>query len=57
MLDSGEGTTEIADMDRHAREMGIGGVPFFVFNQRLGVSGAQGGTALLEALEQSRQAA
>jgi predicted DsbA family dithiol-disulfide isomerase len=57
MLDSGEGAAEIADMDRHARAMGISGVPFFVFNQRVGVSGAQGGTALLEALEQSRTAA
>jgi predicted DsbA family dithiol-disulfide isomerase len=56
MLERGDGGDEIAGMDRHAREMGIGGVPFFVFNQRVGVSGAQGGPALLEALEQSRQA-
>jgi predicted DsbA family dithiol-disulfide isomerase len=55
LLDSGDGAAEIAEMDRHARTMGIGGVPFFVFNQRLGVSGAQGGNALREALEQSRR--
>jgi predicted DsbA family dithiol-disulfide isomerase len=36
--------------------MGITGVPFFVFNQRVGVSGAQGSAALLDALAQSREA-
>jgi predicted DsbA family dithiol-disulfide isomerase len=56
MLDRDEGAAEIAEMDRHARQMGISGVPFFVFNQRVGVSGAQGGAALLEALRQSRTA-
>jgi predicted DsbA family dithiol-disulfide isomerase len=30
-------------------------VPFFVFNQKLGVSGAQGSVTLADALAQSRQ--
>jgi predicted DsbA family dithiol-disulfide isomerase len=57
MLDSDAGAGEIAAMDRRARSMGIGGVPFFVFNQRVGVSGAQGSHTLREALEQARTAA
>jgi predicted DsbA family dithiol-disulfide isomerase len=48
------GIAEITEMDQRARQMGIGGVPFFVFNQRVGVSGAQGAPALLDALAQSR---
>ncbi len=35
------------------REYGIQGVPFFVFNQELGVSGAQPVEVLLQALKQS----
>jgi predicted DsbA family dithiol-disulfide isomerase len=42
MLDSDEGMTQIADADRRARELGISGVPFFVFDGRVGVSGAAG---------------
>jgi predicted DsbA family dithiol-disulfide isomerase len=57
LLGDETGIAEIAEMDQHARQMGISGVPFFVFNQRVGVSGAQGGPALLEALAQSRTAA
>jgi predicted DsbA family dithiol-disulfide isomerase len=57
LLGDETGVAEIAEMDKHARQMGISGVPFFVFNQRVGVSGAQGSPALLEALAQSRSAA
>jgi predicted DsbA family dithiol-disulfide isomerase len=39
--------------DVEARTAGIGGVPFFIFNRRVGVSGAQESEALLEAMEQS----
>lgn len=56
-LETGEGADEIADMDRRTRQMGISGVPFFVFNQKLGVSGAQGSSTLADALAQSRQPA
>ncbi len=43
-----------ADQDL-GREFGIQGVPFFVFNQQLGVSGAQPVSTLVEALHQSCQ--
>jgi predicted DsbA family dithiol-disulfide isomerase len=39
--------------DVEARSAGIGGVPFFIFNRRVGVSGAQESETLLEAMEQS----
>jgi predicted DsbA family dithiol-disulfide isomerase len=39
--------------DAEARSAGIGGVPFFIFNRRVGVSGAQESDTLLEAMEQS----
>jgi predicted DsbA family dithiol-disulfide isomerase len=40
-----------------ARELGISGVPFFVFDRRYGVSGAQPVDAFAEALDQAWQAA
>ncbi len=41
--------------DVEARSAGIGGVPFFIFNRKIGVSGAQDPDALLEAMEQALQ--
>ena len=55
MLDSDAGVAEVSEMDRQARELGIGGVPFFVFDRRVGVSGAAGADALLEAVAQARE--
>lgn len=46
----------VRDEDTLARESGIGGVPFFIFNRKLAVSGAQGTDALLEAMKQSETA-
>jgi len=43
----------IARAEAEARSAGIGGVPFFIFNRRIGVSGAQEPDALLEAMEQA----
>ncbi|MEO8135402.1 MAG: DsbA family oxidoreductase, partial [Betaproteobacteria bacterium] len=39
--------------DRRWRAMGVEGVPFFLFNGRLAVSGAQGSAALLSAMKQA----
>jgi predicted DsbA family dithiol-disulfide isomerase len=39
--------------DVEARRSGISGVPFFIFNGRVGVSGAQDSETLLDAMEQS----
>jgi len=42
--------TAVADEEEKARAMGIQGVPFFIFNGRLAVEGAQGPDVLLEAM-------
>jgi predicted DsbA family dithiol-disulfide isomerase len=57
MLDSDTGLAEIQAMDRHAREMGITGVPFFVFDSKVGISGAAGTDTLLDAMAQARDPA
>ena len=41
-----------ADIDR-ARQLGVTGVPFFVFDERLAISGAQSPETFLEALRQA----
>ena len=43
----------IAQADVEARTAGIGGVPFFIFNRKVGVSGAQDSDTLLQAMEQA----
>jgi predicted DsbA family dithiol-disulfide isomerase len=48
------GRADVAAADRRAHELGISGVPFFIFNQRLGVSGAQTPEVLRDAMEQSQ---
>jgi predicted DsbA family dithiol-disulfide isomerase len=52
-LASEEGRDVIARADVEARSAGIGGVPFFIFNRKLGVSGAQDAEVLLDAMEQA----
>jgi predicted DsbA family dithiol-disulfide isomerase len=54
MLDSGEGADAIGVMDQRAREIGVQGVPFFIFNQHIAVSGAQEPDVLLDAIAQAR---
>jgi predicted DsbA family dithiol-disulfide isomerase len=51
--DSDVGLIHGADVE--ARQVGIGGVPFFIFNRTIGVSGAQEPDVLLQAMEQARQ--
>ena len=57
MLGSDAGTGEVAAMDRRARALGIQGVPFFVFDGRVAVSGAAGIETLLSASAQAREPA
>ena len=45
----------IARADIEARNAGIGGVPFFIFNRRIGVSGAQEPDTLLDAMVQAEK--
>jgi predicted DsbA family dithiol-disulfide isomerase len=46
----------VAEEDRRARAIGVEGVPFFIFNGKLAVSGAQGVEALLDAMRQAETA-
>jgi predicted DsbA family dithiol-disulfide isomerase len=55
MLDSDELADEVRYDERQARELGINGVPFFVFNDRYGVSGAQQPEVFLQTLEKAWQ--
>jgi predicted DsbA family dithiol-disulfide isomerase len=43
--------------DRRARAIGVEGVPFFIFNGKFGVSGAQGPQALFDAMVKAETAA
>lgn len=52
-LASDEDRDAVMAGDIDARSAGIGGVPFFIFNRKLSVSGAQDPDTLLEALQQS----
>jgi predicted DsbA family dithiol-disulfide isomerase len=45
----------VAKADAQARQMGVSGVPFFIFNQKVAVSGAQEPAALLAAMQQAVQ--
>ena len=47
----------VAQADAQARSMGISGVPFFIFNQKVAVSGAQEPATLLGAMRKALQAA
>ena len=43
----------VALADAQARQMGVSGVPFFIFNQKVAVSGAQEPAALIAAMQQA----
>jgi predicted DsbA family dithiol-disulfide isomerase len=53
-LDSQEGKAEVVSLAVQAQESGIGGVPFFIFNQRLGLSGAQPPEVFIDAIRQAQ---
>ena len=53
MLESDRFTEEVREDERTAAGFGINGVPFFVFDRRLGVSGAQPPEVLLGALQEA----
>jgi predicted DsbA family dithiol-disulfide isomerase len=50
-LRSEKGTEEVRALEEKAYNLGITGVPFFVFNNKLAVSGAQAVETFLEVLE------
>ncbi len=49
-LASDDGRNDVLRGDRDARQAGINGVPFFIFNRRTAVSGAQAPETLLQAM-------
>ncbi|MDX6569328.1 MAG: hypothetical protein QOH15_1906 [Gaiellales bacterium] len=53
MLESDRFTDEVREDEQTAAAFGISGVPFFVFDRRLGVSGAQPPEVLLGALQEA----
>ena len=55
MLDSDALTDEVRYDERQAGELGINGVPFFVINDRYGISGAQQPEVFLQTLEKAWQ--
>ena len=54
-LASGEDRDTVLAADMEARQAGIGGVPFFIFNRKTAVSGAHEPDVLLDAMLQARQ--
>lgn len=49
--------SQTIDSDKAAREMGITGVPFFIFNRQVGLSGAHDGETLLQGMVEAMNAA
>lgn len=43
----------VVQSEEEARQLGVSGVPFFIFNRSIGVSGAQDPTTLLAAMQQA----
>jgi predicted DsbA family dithiol-disulfide isomerase len=54
-LESAEDADELRAAAVEMQRMGIGGVPFFIFNKRLAASGAQPPEALLQAMREAAQ--
>lgn len=53
VLTSGAFTAEVRADEEEARQLGISGVPFFAFDRRFAVSGAQTSDVFLQALERA----
>jgi len=54
-LDSDADADLIRSADSEARQIGIEGVPFFIINRTIGISGAQDPEVLLQAMQQARE--
>jgi len=54
-LASDAGRDIIREADLEARNAGVQGVPFFIFNRKVGVSGAHEAESLLQAMQQALQ--
>ncbi|MGL4598637.1 MAG: DsbA family oxidoreductase [Bacteroidia bacterium] len=56
VLNSDQFLDDVLNDEREAQQLGIRGVPYFVFDRKLAVSGAQAPSVFLKALEQAFQA-
>ena len=54
-LASEDGRLDVLRADRDARQAGINGVPYFLFNRRIAVSGAQAPQTLLQAMLKAKE--
>lgn len=54
-LQSNEGTVEVQQSQATANQLGINGVPFFIFNNQYAVSGAQPAELFLEVFDKLRE--
>lgn len=52
-LNSAEDVDVIRGADQEARQAGVDGVPYFIFNRSIGLSGAQEAEVLLQAMQQA----
>ncbi len=52
-LESDAGRADVEAADQQSKSAGVTGVPFFIFNRRLAVSGAQPADLLIDAIAQS----
>ena len=55
-LATDEGVDAITTMDARVRELGVTGVPFFIFDGRVAVSGAQEASVLVDAMDEAKKA-
>ena len=55
---SGDGDIDkVREEIEHAQQLGVSGVPFFIFASKFAVSGAQGPEVFLQAMKQAREVA
>lgn len=54
LLATGDGREEVAAADARSKALGVSGVPFFIFDRRVAVAGAQPPEVLAEAMAQAR---
>ncbi len=54
-LESDQGNEVVTDSQREAERLGISGVPFFIINERYGISGAQPVETFLRAIERAME--
>ena len=53
LLKGSEGEAEVREAEEKAYDLGVQGVPFFVFNEKIGLSGAQSQDVFMKAIEQA----